>query len=70
VKVKYADFRLITRARSLPEAVADRATLERVSLDLLSAVLPVDQGVRLLGVTLSALGTEEHARAPQLALAL
>jgi DNA polymerase-4 len=36
LKVKYADFRQITRSRSLAEAVADRATLEQVSLDLLA----------------------------------
>ena len=72
LKVKYADFRQITRSRSLAEAVADRATLEQVSLDLLAPLLPVDKGVRLLGVTLSALGTAEQASQtiPQLSLAL
>ncbi len=72
LKVKYADFRQITRSRSLAEGVAHRATLEQVSLDLLSALLPVDKGVRLLGVTLSALGTAEQASQtiPQLSLAL
>ena len=72
LKVKYADFRQITRSRSLAEGVAHRATLEQVSLDLLSALLPVDKGVRLLGITLSALGTAEPPSRPlpQLSLAL
>ena len=60
------------RSRSLAEAVVDRATLEQVSLELLAPLLPVDKGVRLLGVTLSALGTAEQASrgVPQLSLAL
>jgi len=72
LKVKYADFRQITRSRSLAEPVVDRATLEQVSLELLAPLLPVDKGVRLLGVTLSALGTAEQASrgVPQLSLAL
>ena len=31
LKVKYADFRRITRARSVPETIADRATLEQIT---------------------------------------
>jgi DNA polymerase-4 len=43
-----------------------------VSLELLAPLLPVDKGVRLLGVTLSALGNAEQASQtiPQLSLAL
>ena len=70
LKVKYADFRQITRSRSLPHGIQSRALLERVSLDLLSPLTPPEQGVRLLGVTLSALTTAEVGRAPQLSLAL
>ena len=70
LKVKYADFRQITRSRSLSHDIQSRALLERISLDLLSPLLPTEQGVRLLGVTLSALATAELDRAPQLSLAL
>jgi DNA polymerase-4 len=70
LKVKYADFRQITRARSLPDGVTDKVTLGHVSLDLLSALLPVNEGVRLLGVTLSALGTDDVGQVPQLSLDL
>jgi len=70
LKVKYADFRQITRSHSMAEAVRDRAALERISLELLAPLTPAKEGVRLLGVTLSALGTEKRGGAPQLSLAL
>jgi DNA polymerase IV len=69
LKVKYADFRQITRSRSLSHDVVDRLMLERVSFDLLAPLLPTEKGVRLLGVSLSALGAET-SRAPQLSLSL
>ena len=50
--------------------VADRVVLERISLDLLAPLTPAKEGVRLLGVTLSALRPEEERQAPQLSLAL
>jgi DNA polymerase-4 len=53
LKVKYSDFRQITRAHTLPAAVGDMATIERVARELLAGVIPVERGVRLLGVTLS-----------------
>jgi DNA polymerase-4 len=62
VKVKYADFRLITRSRSGPEPVGSAAELERVSLDLLHALFPPPRGVRLLGVAVS--GLERDAAGP------
>src|SRR3954447_18147062 len=70
LKVKYADFRQITRSRSLPHDVQGRDLSERISLDLLAPLTPTEQGVRLLGVTLSALKTEEAHQVPQLSLAL
>jgi len=70
LKVKYADFRQITRSRSLPHDVQGRDLLERISLELLAPLTPTEQGVRLLGVTLSALKPEEADQAPQLSLAL
>jgi DNA polymerase-4 len=70
LKVKYADFRQITRSRSLTGTVDSRSVLEEVSLDLLSALFPIRKGVRLLGVTLSALHTDDEPGAPQLSLGL
>jgi DNA polymerase IV len=70
LKVKYADFQQITRTRSQPNPVAGRAELERVSLELLKSLMPVPKGVRLLGVTLSMLGTDATESGPQMRLAL
>jgi DNA polymerase IV len=54
IKVKYADFQLVTRAHSEPEAVSSAADLLRRSLLLLAPLFPPPKGVRLLGVTVSA----------------
>ena len=55
LKLKYADFRQITRARSVNPALRDREGFARLGRALLESVLPVPQGVRLLGLTLSGL---------------
>jgi DNA polymerase-4 len=68
VKVKYADFRQITRARSLPVAIADAETITATGRELLRPLLPPRLGIRLLGVALSHL--EEEGGGRQLALAL
>jgi len=70
LKVKYADFQQITRSRSFADAVPSPAVLESTALDLLAPLLPVRMGVRLLGVTLSSLNTEEASASHQLTLAL
>ncbi len=70
LKVKYADFQQITRSRSFADAVPSLAMLEGTALDLLTPLLPVRMGVRLLGVTLSSLNTEEASTGQQLTLAL
>jgi DNA polymerase-4 len=68
VKVKYADFRQITRSRSGQQPVASRQELERIGLDLLRPCFPPPRGVRLLGVTISNIaGSEPHGWA-QMAL--
>ncbi len=64
LKLKYTDFQSMTRAKSLPAPVADKAEFARVSRELLDAVLPLPQPIRLMGLTLSALGEEEHEGAP------
>jgi DNA polymerase-4 len=68
LKVKYADFQQITRSRSLASVVADQGTLERISSEMLGALFPVQKGIRLLGITLSALAqadmTEEVEQLP------
>ncbi len=68
VKVKYADFHQITRSRTIPLPVADRAELEHLTFALLAPIFPVEKGIRLLGVTLSSLGEEEAEETQQLSL--
>src|SRR5258705_11418702 len=55
IKVKFADFRIITRSRSRTAPILDCSTLSSISAELLAAQFPVRKGVRLLGVSLSSL---------------
>jgi DNA polymerase IV len=70
LKVKFADFRQVTRSRSLAAPVASRSALERTSLELLSSLMPARKPVRLLGVTLAALSAGTARQDGQLALEL
>nr|WP_281421365.1 DNA polymerase IV [Hymenobacter profundi] len=70
LKVKYADFQQITRSRSFPTPLTDVATVTRISHELLTALLPLPKGVRLLGVSLSGLETEADMVGRQLGLGL
>ena len=53
LKVKYADFRQVTRSRSGPGPVPSQAALAGICHELVLSLLPLAQGVRLLGVALS-----------------
>jgi DNA polymerase-4 len=70
LKVKYADFHQITRSVTSEAPVTTQAALEKVSYALLDPVFPIQQGIRLLGVTLSTLGCDQHQNAEQLILSL
>lgn len=70
LKVKYADFQQITRSRTVAHPVASAPELERIALELLSSLMPVPKGVRLLGVVLSSLATGSAPGGPQMSLAL
>jgi DNA polymerase-4 len=67
LKVKFDDFEIITRSKSVPIAVSSRSELERLSVGLLQSEIPVPKPVRLLGISLSALHGEFQAE-PQLGL--
>jgi DNA polymerase-4 len=56
LKLRYGDFRTITRATTLPAAVDDAPAIARAANDLL-AVLDLTPGVRLLGVAVTGLTT-------------
>ena len=72
VKVKYADFQIITRSRTLDRPVNSRAELEKTSVELVRQIFPLEKRVRLLGVSLSnmAVRGEEPTPEPQLTLGL
>lgn len=55
LKARYSDFHTITRARSLGLPVESRATFGQIGQALVDQILPLHNGVRLLGLTLSGL---------------
>jgi DNA polymerase IV len=65
LKVKYQDFQIVTRCRTLDRPVAGRAEFLEIGIGLLKSVLPAAKGIRLLGLTLSNLGEEHRQTAPQ-----
>ncbi|WP_210285746.1 DNA polymerase IV [Bradyrhizobium sp. 41S5] len=67
LKVKFADFEIMTRSRSVPAAVSSRSDLERLVVSLFENETPLPKPVRLLGISLSSLQTEDGAE-PQLDL--
>jgi DNA polymerase IV len=71
VKIKYADFQIVTRSRTLPALVSSRAVLEQTSVELVRSIFPLEKRVRLLGVSLHNLderNDEPAAAPPQLTL--
>ncbi|MEJ2768166.1 DNA polymerase IV [Mycetohabitans sp. B46] len=54
LKLRYADFRTVTRDVSLPEPTADAVVIRRAATECLKRV-PLDKRLRLLGVRVSAL---------------
>jgi DNA polymerase-4 len=69
LKVKFADFELITRSRSFGVTL-DRASFEAAGQALLGALHPLPKGIRLLGLGLHNLAEEDAATPQQLGLAI
>jgi DNA polymerase-4 len=67
LKVKFSDFEIITRRRSVPAAVGSRNDLDRLAVGLLHDEMPFPKPVRLLGVSLSSLQGDDGTE-PQLDL--
>ena len=61
LKAKYADFRQVTRSKSTDYYVADKNEFAAIGRELLGQIMPVENGVRLLGLTLSSLEGAESA---------
>jgi DNA polymerase-4 len=70
VKIKYSDFSQATRSRTVAGSVSDVDMILQTAETLLALVFPFKHPVRLLGITLSSLNTEESGKEPQLALEL
>ena len=64
LKVKYSDFQIITRARSVERAVIDAEEFLGIGFSLLRPVLPAARPIRLLGLGLSNFGGSERAPPP------
>src|SRR6202048_4147671 len=70
LKVKFANFRQITRSRTGQTQIKTRSELEQFGNALLEPLFPVTKGVRLLGLSLSSLAAEEAERQRQISLSL
>jgi DNA polymerase IV len=70
LKVKFADFRIITRSRSFSAPVRSPELLAQAGRELLLAQLPLRMGARLLGLGVHNLEGEEEGGEPGAQLAL
>jgi len=59
LKVKFANFRQITRSRTGQTQIRSRSELEDLGSALLEPIFPVTRGIRLLGLSLSSLAALE-----------
>ncbi len=64
LKMKYTDFQTVTRSRSVPHAVKDKAEFAAISRSLLDDTLPLPLPIRLMGLTLSNLERDGNADHP------
>lgn len=62
LKMKYTDFQIVSRARSLTHNVSDKAEFGRVARALLEEMLPLPLPIRLMGLTLSNLEGAKDTR--------
>jgi DNA polymerase IV len=53
VKIKWANFQISTRSRSMEMSIETRDKLHEVALGLIRSVFPPPKGIRLVGVTIS-----------------
>jgi DNA polymerase-4 len=65
LKLKFTDFRIITRSTTVSAPISGRAEFASVARGLLDAVLPLRQPIRLMGLTLSALEGAQEDKPPR-----
>lgn len=59
LKLKYNDFQTVTRSRSQPQPVADKAQFAQVARTILEDEMPLPMPIRLMGLTLSSLDRDD-----------
>ena len=70
LKIKYNDFKQITRSRTVSQIIKDEDTIRSLAHELLEQVEDFDKGIRLLGIGISNLIESEGTIDPQLTLDL
>ena len=70
LKVKFADFEIITRSKSFTSPVPDLPAFTQAGQALLATLHPLAKGIRLLGLGLHNLCEEAGAAPLQLGLAI
>jgi DNA polymerase-4 len=68
VKIKWANFQIIIRSRSMETAIETKERLREVALGLIRSVFPPQRGIRLVGVSLSNFGSGAIGEAVELPL--
>ena len=69
LKIKYSDFTLQTRSKTLPYFISDKSLIMETVKELLYQEKPKDS-VRLLGISLASLNTEESGAKKPIAVQL
>lgn len=64
LKLKFTDFQLMTRAKSLAQPISDKAEFAQVARTILAEALPLPMPIRLMGLTLSNLDGEAQDERP------
>jgi DNA polymerase IV len=66
VKIKWANFQISSRSRSIEAAIETSDKLHELALELIRTVFPPQRGIRLVGVTLSNFRSPNTAREAEL----
>jgi DNA polymerase IV len=66
VKIKWANFQISTRSRSMEAAIETRDRLHEVALGLIRSVFPPPKGIRLVGVTVSNFRSQDGSEGAEL----
>lgn len=70
LKVKFSDFALTTRSRTLAGAIGGRDELENVAIELLRMLFPIQKSVRLLGVSISGFTVDDFQHPEQIVMTI